>query len=87
MSVSSWTIQNLADILGTSVDRPEILETTALGVAWLAGMKKGFYPSKEEFAKNWVLEQRFTSKMNEETREKLYTGWKDAVERTLTKKN
>ena len=87
MSVSCWTIQNLADILGTSVDRPEILETTALGVAWLAGMHKGFYPSKEEFSKNWVLEKRFNSKMDENTREKLYTGWKDAVERTLTKKN
>lgn len=86
MAVSSWTIQNLADILGTSVDRPEILETTALGVAWLAGMHNGFYPSKEEFAKNWVLEKRFDSKMDDNTREKLYSGWKDAVERTLTKK-
>ncbi|RDX34006.1 glycerol kinase [Arcobacter sp. HD9-500m-PIT-SAG03] len=86
MSASSWTIQNLADILGTSVDRPEILETTALGVAWLAGMQRNFYPSQQEFAKNWVLEKRFTPKMEKEKSGELYAGWKDAVSRTLTKK-
>lgn len=86
MSASCWTIQYLSDILGRSVDRPEILETTALGVAWLAGMKSGFYESKEVFAKNWVLEKRFETKMGEEQRDELYEGWKDAVQRTLTKK-
>jgi len=86
MSASSWTIQNLADILGTSVDRPEILETTALGVAWLAGMHNDFYPSKEEFAKNWVLEKRFEANMSKEKRDELYEGWKDAISRTLIKK-
>jgi len=86
MSASSWTIQNLADILGTSVDRPEILETTALGVAWLAGMQRDFYPSQQEFAKNWVLEKRFTPKMDKEKSDELYAGWQDAVSRTLTKK-
>jgi len=84
MSVSSWTIQYLADILGTVVDRPKILETTALGVAWLAGMQVGFYPKKEDFAKNWVLEKRFKPKIDQETRDKLYSGWKDAVKRTLS---
>jgi glycerol kinase len=85
MSVSCWTVQFLADILGTSVDRPEILETTALGVAWLAGMKTGFYPSKEEFSKNWVLEKRFEPSMEDSKREMLYAGWKDSVNRTLIK--
>ncbi|MAD41656.1 MAG: glycerol kinase [Arcobacter sp.] len=86
MSSSDYTMQFLSDILGTTIDRPEILETTALGVAWLAGMKAGFYPSKEEFSKNWILEKRFKPDMESETREKLYDGWKDSVERTLTKK-
>ncbi len=86
MSASDWTIQFLADILGTMVDRPEILETTALGVAWLAGMHVGFYPEKDEFAKNWILEKRFIPNMFQEKRNKLYAGWKDAVERTLTKR-
>ena len=84
MSASSWTIQFLSDILGKSVDRPEILETTALGVAWLAGMQAGFYPKKEEFAKTWKLEKRFTSSMKKEESEALYMGWKDAVKRTLS---
>ena len=86
MSSSDYTMQFLSDILGATIDRPEILETTALGVAWLAGMKAGFYPSKEEFSKNWILEKRFDCKMNNETRTKLYNGWIDAVERTVTKK-
>ncbi len=84
MSVSSWTVQFLADILGTSVDRPEILETTALGVAWMAGMRNGFYPSKEEFANNWVLDKRFEPTMDDSLKEELYSGWKDSVTRTLT---
>jgi len=84
MSASDWTIQFLADILGTVVDRPQILETTALGVAWLAGMHVGFYPSKEEFAKNWALGKQFVPNMDKTTRDKLYARWSDAVERTLT---
>ena len=87
MSASNWTIQYLADILGTSVDRPEILETTALGVAWLAGMHTNFYPNQEEFSKNWVLEKRFHPTMEDDIKDELYAGWKDAVNRTLTKPN
>lgn len=86
MSASDWTIQFLSDILDAKVDRPKILETTALGAAWLAGMHKNFYPSKENFAKNWILEKRFEPNMNSVTREKLYDGWKDAVSRTLSKR-
>lgn len=85
MSSSNYTMQFLSDILGATIDRPEILETTALGVAWLAGMKSGFYPSKEEFSKNWVLEKRFEPNMTSSKRETLYDGWKDSVRRTLTK--
>jgi len=84
MSASDWTIQFLADILNVKVDRPKILETTALGVAWLAGMYKGFYPSKDEFAKNWMLQKRFEPKISEAQRDKLYRGWGDAICRTLS---
>jgi glycerol kinase len=87
MSSSNYTMQFLADMLGMAVNRPEILETTALGVAWLAGMKAGFYPDKEGFANSWKLEKNFKNSMNEETRETLYAGWKDSVQRTLTKKD
>lgn len=87
MSVSNWSMQFLADILGASIDRPEILETTALGAAWLAGMQAGFYPKKEDFAKSWKLEKRFEPQIKENKRKELYDGWKDAVARTLTKKS
>lgn len=85
MSANNWTIQFLADILGASVDRPQVLETTALGVAWLAGMQASFYPNQDEFAKNWALEKRFEGQMDNLSRNKLYAGWKDAVQRTLSR--
>ena len=83
MAASDWTMQFLADILGMPVDRPQVLETTALGAAWLAGMRVGVYPDQETFAKTWALEQRFDANMIEEERDTLYAGWKDAVRRTL----
>ncbi len=85
MSASDWTIQFLSDILGAKVDRPKILETTALGVAWLAGMFREHYPKMDEFAKNWALERRFEPNMDDFHRDRLYAGWKDSVNRTLSK--
>ncbi|APW65805.1 MULTISPECIES: glycerol kinase GlpK [Arcobacteraceae] len=84
MSSSNYTMQFLSDMLAMAVDRPEILETTALGVAWLAGMKAGFYPNEEGFSDSWKLERKFEPSMDEEKREILYDGWKDAVQRTLS---
>ena len=85
MSASDWTMQNLSDVLGAPVDRPEVLETTALGAAWLAGMKAGVYPKQSEFTKTWALDRRFEPKMSAEDRKKAYDGWKDAVSRTLSR--
>ena len=84
MTASDWTMQFLADIIGGPVDRPKILETTALGAAWLAGMKSGLYPDQEGFAKNWALERQFEPTMPVETRDEKYAGWKKAVAATLT---
>ncbi len=84
MSASDWSMQFLADILGAEVDRPTVLETTALGAAWLAGMRAGVYPDREGFAANWQLERRFVPKMDAATREARVAGWRDAVRRTLT---
>ena len=84
MVASDWTMQFLADILDVPVDRPSILETTALGAAYLAGMQVGFYPSPEEFSKNWLLEKRFNPEMTEPDRTRKLSGWHDAVRRTLT---
>ena len=83
MSASNWTMQYLADIIGAPVDRPKVLETTAMGAAWLAGMQVGVYQGQAEFAANWALEQRFTPKMAEQERAAAYTRWKSAVAATL----
>ena len=84
MTASDWTMQFLADILGSAVDRPKVQETTALGAAWLAGSKAGVYPDQASFAKTWALDQRFEAQMPEATRDALYDGWKDAVRRTVS---
>jgi glycerol kinase len=83
MVASDWTMQRLSDLLNAPVDRPKILETTALGAAYLAGKYIGLYPDLNEFSERWALQQRFTPKLGEEERENKYTGWKDAVSRTL----
>ncbi|MEP2641468.1 glycerol kinase GlpK [Roseobacter sp.] len=83
MSASDWAMQFLSDIIAAPVDRPQVLETTALGVAWLAGQRAGIYPDKAGFAKNWALEQQFTPQMNDADRATKYDAWKRAVDATL----
>jgi glycerol kinase len=84
MVVSNWTMQRLADILDAPVDRPGVLETTALGAAYLAGMHTGFYPQPDEFAKTWHRERRFTPSLSGDVRKEKLAGWKEAVRRTLS---
>ena len=84
MVASDWTMQHLADMLDAPVDRPEVLETTALGAAWLAGMQAGVWPDQRGFAASWRLQRRFESRMTVSERDHWLTGWRDAVRRTLT---
>ena len=79
MSASDWTMQFLADVIGAPVDRPHVLETTAMGAAWLAGMRAGLCPGMEEFARGWRLERRFAPAMDPALREARYAAWKRAV--------
>ncbi|MET4805954.1 glycerol kinase GlpK [Limibacillus sp. MBR-115] len=81
MVASDWTLQFLADILHSPVDRPTILETTALGAAYLAGRQVELYGDLDDFAKLWHLDRRFMPHMNENQRAAKYAGWKDAVGR------
>jgi glycerol kinase len=74
-------MQMQADVLGCEVVRPECLETTALGAAYLAGLATGFWKDREEVANAWREERRFLPSMSEERREEMYAGWKRAVER------
>lgn len=84
MVASDWTMQFLADVLDAPVDRPVILETTALGAAWLAGMKAGVWPGMDEFAAGWARDRRFEPAMDAEERKAKVAGWDDAVRRVLT---
>jgi glycerol kinase len=61
-------------------------ETTALGAAWLAGMRAGLYPGPAEFARGWALERRFEPRLDPARREARYAGWRDAVSRTLSRR-
>ena len=83
MVASDWTMQRLADILDAPVDRPRVLETTALGAAYLAGLKAGVCPPPQDFAKTWQLERRVTPMMEPEQRERNYAGWRTAVRKLL----
>ncbi len=83
MSASDWTMQFLADMLDAEVDRPAVLETTALGAAYLAGWRSGLYPEPEEFARGWAAERRFRPAMPADERARKYRGWLDAVARTV----
>jgi glycerol kinase len=76
-------MQFQADVLGAPVIVPEIAETTALGAAYLAGLATGFWKDTGDVTSNWAIDRRFEPRMAEQKREKLYAGWKKAVQRTL----
>ncbi len=84
MTASDYTMQFLADILAVPVDRPAFMETTALGAAYLAGRKAGVCPDLDGFAATWRLDRRFEPQMDAQTRDRKWSGWQDAVRRTLT---
>ena len=84
MVASDWTMQRLADILNRPVHRPRVLETTALGAAWLAGMHAGVWPDEQGFAAAWELEHCFEPAMEPKLRQQLIRGWRDAIRRTLS---
>ncbi len=84
MAPSDWMMQRLADLIGAPVDRPSVLETTALGAAYLAGLQAGLYPPPAEFAKGWALERRFSPAMPEAERRRKLASWRTAVRRLLS---
>ena len=85
MVASDWTMQFLADMLHAPVDRPKVLETTAVGAAYLAGYRAGLCPKPDAFAKSWKRAKRFTPKMRESVRAAKYAGWQEAVARTRSR--
>ncbi|MAW17111.1 MAG: glycerol kinase [Pelagibacteraceae bacterium] len=83
MVMNNWFSQFLSDVVNVKVFRPKVHETTALGAAFMAGLKIGVYRSLKDISKNWSLEKKFTPKMKNKTRKALINGWIKAVNRAL----
>ncbi len=83
MAANDYAMQFLSDIIGAPVDRPEVLETTALGAAWLAGQRAGVWPGQQEFAKLWAVERQFTAQLDPATRDARYARWRRCVSAVL----
>src|SRR6202011_1733762 len=79
MAASDVTMQFVADILPAPVDRPALMETTALGAAYLAGYAAGLCPDLPAFAAAWKRDRRFEPAMPAAIRERKWAGWRDAV--------
>jgi glycerol kinase len=82
MVKNNYVLQKLADVLDAEVHRPEIIETTALGAAYMAGLQLGLFSSLEEISEKWQLQQAFKPAKDASWREQQYQGWQDAVART-----
>jgi glycerol kinase len=83
MVASDWTMQFLSDLLGAPVDRPAVMETTALGAAWLAGVGAGLTAPPGGAAAHWRLDRRFLPAMERAEADRRQAGWRDALRRTL----
>src|SRR5690606_32046164 len=81
-SANNILMQFQADILGTEVDRPAVIESTAMGAAYLAAIQIGLW-KKEDIEKNRRIEKCFKPEMDDKTRNRLYSGWQKAVKRTM----
>ena len=78
-SANNFLMQFQADVLDCEVKRPQCIETTSLGAAYLAGLATGYWESKEDVLENWQVERSFTPRMEEAQKTKLLRGWKKAV--------
>ncbi|MDO8954170.1 MAG: glycerol kinase GlpK [Gammaproteobacteria bacterium] len=83
MVANNWLCQFLADMLDVEVERPKIIETTALGAAYLAGLQVGVFKDLDSIAALWQRDQSFHSKMDEAKRAQLYGGWQKAIKHLL----
>ena len=83
LSANGWAMQFLADMLGAPVERPAVVETTAVGAAYLAGHDAGLYPPPEALMERWRPERRFEPQLDDSSREAKYAGWHRAVTQTL----
>ena len=80
-SANDFLLQFQADIMDAEIIRPSVIETTALGVAYLAGLAVGYYKNKDEIKENWQQSRIFTGRISKEQRDSLIEGWVDSVSR------
>ena len=83
MVANNWVCQFLAGVLNVTVERPEVMETTALGAAYLAGLQIGIYQSTDQLASMNKIDSQFGSQMPSAQRQKLLKGWASAIQSTL----
>ena len=81
MVVNDPLMQRLADTVGAPVQRPKVIETTALGAAFLAGLQAGLWPSLDSLSATWTLDRAFTPSEGTPSRDRRYLGWQNAVKR------
>ena len=84
MIANDWLAQQLADLVQIPVDRPKVIETTALGAAFLAGLQVGIFDSVDDIAQHWHLQRHFDVEMAAEASTGLYEGWQEAVQRVIS---
>ena len=82
-SANNFLMQFQADILSVDVERPAIIESTAMGAAYLAGLAVGYYKDKEDICKNVTVDRTFQANMEEDVRKELIAGWQEAVKRSF----
>ena len=78
-SANDFLMQTQADIINAPVNRPQCVETTAMGAAYLAGLAVGYWRSKEDVIKNWTIDHTFEPEISEEQRARRIRGWNKAV--------
>jgi len=83
MISNNWFSQFLSNVIDTKVVRPKVQETTALGAAFMAGLKIGVYKSLSDISKNWKIDRKFVPKISKSNRTKLLKGWQQAIRKTL----
>ena len=81
--MNNWFSQFLSDVVNVKVLRPKVQETTALGAAFMAGLRIGVYKSLKDISRNWHVDKKFSPKMSSKLRLALLEGWIKAVKRTL----
>ena len=83
MVKNNWFSQFLSDVVNIEVDRSQVSETTALGAAFMAGLKIGVFKSLYDISKKWKVDKRFYPKIKSAERTKLLNGWSQAIKKTL----